>query len=98
MELAYELRDLIGFLIAHARGRLIEQKQLGPQRQRHRDFCGALVAMRKLADEAVGFASKPNKRKRLFDSALDFCGLRAIDPGPQAITRRHFRADADVLV
>ena len=51
---ADQLRDLVGLLVAHAGGRLVEQQQMRLQRQRHRDLGGALVAMGEFADQPIG--------------------------------------------
>ena len=53
-----ELGDVVGFLIAHAGGRFIEQQQPRLERERHHDFGGALVAMREFADQPVGLVGQ----------------------------------------
>ena len=63
-----ELGDLVGLLVAHAGGRLVEQEQARLQRERHRDFGGALVAVRKFADQPVGLALSAGQLQRLLDA------------------------------
>ena len=72
---ADQLGDLVGLLVAHAGGRLVEQQEARLERQRHRDLGGALVAVRQFADQAVGLAGKPGQRERLLDArgALPRC-------------------------
>ena len=69
---ADELGDLVGLLVAHAGGRLVEQQQARLERQRHRDLGGALVAVREFADQPVGLAGKPGQRQRLLDAPAHF--------------------------
>jgi len=56
------LQQLAGdaaLLGAHAAGRLVEQQQLGLQRQRHRDFEPLLLAVAQLARQVVGPIDQP---------------------------------------
>ncbi len=59
---ADELRDLVGFPVAHSRGRLVEQQQAGVQREGHHDFDGPLVAVAELARRPAGVAGKVRSR------------------------------------
>ena len=97
MQAPDQLRDLVGLLVAHAGGRLVEQQQMRLQRQRHRDLGGALVAMRELADQPVGLVLQRDQLQRLLDMLMDLGRLGAADPGAQAIAARDFGRDADVL-
>ena len=73
---ADELGDLVGLLVAHAGGRLVEQQQARLERERHRDLGGALVAVRQFADQPVGLAGKPGQRQHLLDAPAQFRARR----------------------
>ena len=60
----------VGFLVAHARRRFIEQQQPRPQRQRHRDLGGALAAMGEFADQPVRFVGEPDQCQRFGNDLL----------------------------
>ena len=67
MQAPDELRGLVGLLFAHARGRLVQQQQARPQRQRHRDLGSALVAVREFADQPVGLGGETGELERRLD-------------------------------
>ena len=88
MQPADQLGDVVGFLVAHAGGRLVEQQQPRLERERHHDLGGALIAVRQFADEPVGLAGQARQRQQFVDARGDFAASsRATEPGPQAIAR-----------
>src|SRR5689334_1780203 len=97
VQLADELCDLIGLLITHSGGGFVEQQKIWPQSQRHGDLSGALIAVRQLADEAVGLGFKACLLQGFSDPALDVRRLGRSDPGAQAVTTGNLGADAHVL-
>ena len=92
-----ELGDLVGFLVAHAGGRLVEQQQMRLQGQRHRDLGGALIAMRQFTDQSVRLGFERNQLERIFDVAVDLRLFRTVDPWPQTISAGDFGGDAHVF-
>ena len=52
-------------LRAHAGGRLVEQQELGPERQRHGDLEPLLLAVAELAGEIVGAVDQAETLKRV---------------------------------
>ena len=88
---------LIGFLLAHSRGRLVEQQQPRLQRERHGDLGGALVAVRQLADQPVGLARSarpaPGPRRCRSRTRMRRAGRARDASGSPA----HFDRDAHVL-
>src|SRR5437879_2541864 len=92
-----ELRDLVGLLVAHAGGGVVDQQQSRPQGERHRNFGSPLIAMGKLSDQTVGLGTKTGEIERLLDVLTGFRPFRLTDPRTQAKPLGHFRADAYVL-
>ena len=92
-----QLRDVIGFLIAHAGGRLVEQQKPRLERERHHDFGGALVAMRELADQAVGFLHEAAHFHQIGDAGANFAVGILRQPWAQAIAGGDLDRDAQIF-
>ena len=69
VQIADEFGDGVGFLIAHARRRLVEQQETRPKGQRHGDLGDALVAVGEFADQAIGLGGQPREIEDLVDPA-----------------------------
>ena len=81
----------IGFVLAHAGGRFIQQQQPRLQRQGGGDLRRALVAVGEFADQPVRLAGQAGLRQRLIDAAVDLGGVPATEPealsgGPWALS------------
>ena len=82
---ADQLGDVVGFLVAHAGGRLVEQQQARLQGQRHHDLGRALIAVGQLAHQPVGLAGEPALLQQLADAlARSPASPAPRQPGPQA--------------
>ena len=71
VQAADQVDHVLGLGVAHAGGRLVEQQQARLEAERHRDFDDALVAVRELADHAVGLAVETDDLDQLLDAAVD---------------------------
>ena len=89
--------DVVGFLIAHPGGRLVEQQKPRTQRQRHHDLRRPLVAVRQRADANVRLVREAAKRQQFRDPLLDPGPRRAAEPGPQPLAGGDLDGDAQVL-
>jgi hypothetical protein len=97
MQIADQLDHMVGLLLAHAGGRLVEQQQFGPAAQRHRHLDDALVAMRQFADGAVGAGGETRRLQEFVHPLVDTPPQAASGPGTGADIGVGLDADADIL-
>ena len=97
MQAPDKLSHLIGLLVPHTGGRLVEKQQARPQRQRHCDLGGSLIAVGELADKPAGFSAQARELEYRLDLRADPCLLGSGDPRPQPIPICDLRARAHVL-
>ena len=97
VQAADQAGDLVGLLVAHPRGRLVQQQQPRLQRQRHRDLGGALIAVRHLAHQPVGLGGETGQCHDAADLA-PHRGRRVLpEPGAQPVAGADLDRDAHVL-
>ena len=86
------LATSIGLVLAHAGGRFIQQQQARPQRQRHGDLRGALVAVGEFAHQPVRLCRSGRPVPALHRClALTVRSCGAADPQTQAKAIGRFR-------
>ncbi len=91
VQAAHEVDHVIGLVIAHAGGRLVEQKEPRLQAECKRQFDDALIAMRKLADGAVLLAGEANDADQLLGAGDDIGARRTAEPGVSVDAGLRFR-------
>jgi len=96
-QLTDQLGDVVGFLVAHAGGRLVEQQEPRLERQRHHDLGGALVAMGQLADQPVGLFGQAAHFQQINDARLDLAVSILRLPKPQPIAAGDLDRDAQIF-
>ena len=83
-------------LRAHAAGRLVEQQQLGPERQRHGDLEPLLLAVAELAGEVVGAVDQAEALEQRRDLAVEGAARRRQQQARQALARLDGQQDVVV--
>src|SRR5882724_139979 len=96
MQALHQLRDRLGLLITHAGRGLVEQQQLGMQREGEADLDRALVTVGQLTDRAIELFGQADHAGELVDPRGDPCRLGARQPGPTAEAGRRLGADAQI--
>jgi len=76
---------------------LVEQQQLRPERDRHHDLGGALIAVRKLPHEPVAFPREPAQVEELLDAAGNRGPVRFRHARLQPMAGGHLHGYAQVL-